>query len=320
MDSVMSGEAGESQIGAFLLGLASKGETVEEVAGCAESLTAHARPLNLPHETLDIVGTGGDKLNTVNISTMSVIVAAAAGAPVIKHGNRSASSMSGSADVLEALGVHLEATPEDVETIFTRTGLSFVFAQTFHPAMRHAAPARRQLGVSTIFNVLGPLINPANPVASAIGTPKENVGELIAGVLADRASRGLVFRGHDGADEMSVTAATSVWEVRDGAVTRTEITPEEVGLGRWTIKDLTGGDAQHNAQVVHAVLSGEPGAPRDAVLLNAAAGLVAYDQAADGAVVDRLRAKVEVAREAIDSGAAAKTLETWVATSQSFKK
>ncbi len=320
MDSIMTGSAEPSQMAALLMGLAAKGETVDEVAGFADSMRAHARPLQITAQALDIVGTGGDQLNTVNISTMSVIVAAACGVPVIKHGNRSASSMSGSADVLEALGVHLDATPEEVTEVFDQAGLAFVFAQTFHPSMKHAGPVRRQMGVPTIFNLLGPLTNPAAPVASAIGAPKERLAELIAGVLAQRGSRGLVFRGHDGLDELSVTDSSSVWEVRNGEIIQSVITPEECGVKRWSIDDLFGGDAAHNAQVVRSVLAGDPGAARDAVLLNTAGGLVAYDESAEGSLAERLRTKVESAREAIDSGKAAETLAVWTKATQSLKR
>ncbi|MCB4207524.1 anthranilate phosphoribosyltransferase [Arthrobacter sp. UM1] len=316
MDSIMSGLAGEAQLGALLMGLAAKGETVEEVAGFSDAMRRHARPLGVSGESLDIVGTGGDQLNTVNISTMSMIAASAAGAPIVKHGNRSASSMSGSADVLEALGVSLEAPASDVEGIFREVGIAFVFAQVFHPSMRFAAAARKQMGVPTIFNVLGPLTNPAHPAASAIGTPKETTAELIAGVLARRGSRGLVFRGQDGLDELTVTAPSTVWEVRDGEVRRCEVEPAQLGLGTWTIADLTGGDARHNADVARRTLAGEEGAPKDAVLLNAAAGLVAFDAAADGSLESRLRDKIERVREVLENGQAIEKLEAWVECSQ----
>ncbi|GAA1348488.1 anthranilate phosphoribosyltransferase [Falsarthrobacter nasiphocae] len=312
MSEVMSGEAGEARLAALLMGLAIKGETVDEVAGFSDVMRERAEPLKLPAESLDIVGTGGDQLNTVNISTMSVIVASAAGAPVVKHGNRSATSMSGSADVLEALGVRLAAPMERLESTFDQIGLAFVFAQAFHPSMRHAAPARRAIGVPTVFNLLGPLTNPAAPAASAIGAPRQESADLIAGVLARRGSRGLVFRGHDGLDELTVTDASTVLEVRNGEITRQTVTPEEVGLRRWTVADLTGGDAHHNASVVRSVLEGRPGAARDAVLLNAAAGLVAFSSAADGSVVERLTAGIAQAAQAIDSGAAAQRLDRWV--------
>lgn len=315
MDAIMDGQAGAAQFGALLLGLATKGETVDEVAGFSDSMQEHGRTLSVPSESLDIVGTGGDQLNTVNISTMSVITAAAAGVPIVKHGNRSASSMSGSADVLEALGVNLEAEVEDVEKAFRDTGIAFVFAQVFHPSMRHAAPVRKELAVPTIFNLLGPLTNPARPVASAIGAPKAEIAEIIAGVLARRGSRGLVFQGHEGLDELSVTTGSTVWEIRDGRVTVSEITPEEVGLQRWTIDELTGGDARHNAGVVHETFAGTPGAVRDAVLLNTAGGLVAFDPSDEGPLTERLARGVERARTAIDSGAAAAKLEQWISSS-----
>ena len=278
-------------------------------------MVANARPLQIPGEKLDIVGTGGDRQNTVNISTMASLVCAGAGARIVKHGNRAASSSSGSADVLEALGVHLEMPTERLESVLDAAGITFCFAQVFHPSMRFAAVPRRELGVATVFNFLGPLINPANPTASAIGCADASMAPLMAGVLAVRGSRALVFRGDDGLDEMTTTAANRVWEVREGKITESVLDAQDLGIARATLEDLRGGLAPENAAVVRHILDGERGPVRDAVVLNAAAALVAYDEAAEGPLLDRLAAAKVRAEEAIDSGRAAAALERWVAAS-----
>ncbi|WP_115789168.1 anthranilate phosphoribosyltransferase [Arthrobacter silvisoli] len=316
MNTIMSGEATPAQIAGFLVALRSKGETVEEVTGLVEAMLANANPVSIPGEKLDIVGTGGDQLNTVNISTMAALVAAGAGARVVKHGNRAASSSSGSADVLEALGVRLDLPIDRVARNAEEAGITFCFAQVFHPSFRHTAVARKELGIPTAFNFLGPMTNPAHVQASAVGVANASMAPLVAGVLARRGSRGLVFRGEDGLDELTTTGPSTVWEIRDRGVREQRFSPLELGIPASTIDELKGGDAKANAAVVREVLHGKPGAVRDAVLLNAAAGLVAFAETAEGSLLERMDAAYKRASESIDSGAAAKVLETWIGLSQ----
>lgn len=312
MNTIMAGDATDVQIAAFLVALRAKGETVAEVLGLAEAMLDNARPLAIAGESLDIVGTGGDRLNTVNISTMAALVCAGAGTRVVKHGNRAASSAAGSADVLESLGVRLDLPVELVASAASEVGITFCFANLFHPSMRYAAVARSQMGVPTAFNFLGPLTNPARVSASAIGVADARMAPLMAGVLASRGARALVFRGSDGLDELTTTGPSTVWEIRGGAVTETQFDPLDVGIPRATIADLRGENAAYNAEVVRRILAGEHGPIRDAVVLNAAAGLVAADPQAEGPLVERMAAAVETARTAIDSGAAAAVLKAWV--------
>ncbi|MGW9412544.1 anthranilate phosphoribosyltransferase [Arthrobacter cupressi] len=316
MNTIMSGEATPAQIAGFLVALRSKGETVEEVTGLVEAMLANANPVSIPGEKLDIVGTGGDQLNTVNISTMAALVAAGAGARVVKHGNRAASSSSGSADVLEALGVRLDLPIDRVARNAEEAGITFCFAQVFHPSFRHTAVPRKELGIPTAFNFLGPMTNPAHVQASAVGVANAAMAPLVAGVLARRGSRGLVFRGEDGLDELTTTGPSTVWEIRDGEVREQRFSPLELGIAASTIDELKGGDAKANAAVVRSVLDGTPGAVRDAVLLNAAAGLVAFAESADGSLLERMDAAYKRAAESIDTGAAAKVLETWIGLSR----
>lgn len=312
MDTIMSGEATPAQIAGFLVALSSKGETVEELSGLVAAMLAHARPVTISGEKLDIVGTGGDQLNTVNISTMAALVAAGAGAKVVKHGNRASSSSSGSADVLEALGVRLDLTIEEVARNAEEAGITFCFAQVFHPSFRHTAVPRRELAIPTAFNFLGPLTNPANVQASAVGVANARMAPLVAGVLAQRGSRGLVFRGNDGLDELTTTGPSTVWEIRDGRVTELTFSPQDLGIRLATVEQLRGGDAEVNAAVVRDVLAGKEGPARDAVLVNAAAGLVAFDQSAEDPFLERMRTAFARAAESIDSGAAAEVLGKWV--------
>ncbi|MFP5366110.1 MAG: anthranilate phosphoribosyltransferase [Actinomycetes bacterium] len=312
MDTIMSGDATSAQIAGFLVALSAKGETVEELSGLVAAMLAHAKPVAISGEKLDIVGTGGDQLNTVNISTMAALVAAGAGAKVVKHGNRAASSSSGSADVLEALGVRLDLTIEEVARNAEEAGITFCFAQVFHPSFRHTAVPRRELSIPTAFNFLGPLTNPANVQASAVGVANARMAPLVAGVLAQRGSRGLVFRGNDGLDELTTTGPSTVWEIRDGRVTELTFSPQDLGIELATVEQLRGGNAEVNAAVVRDVLAGKEGPARDAVLVNAAAGLVAFDKTAEGPFVERMRRAFARAAESVDSGAAAAVLEKWV--------
>ncbi len=317
MDTIMGGNATDAQIAGFLVGLKAKGETVEELTGLVDVMIARATPITIPGEKLDIVGTGGDQQNTVNISSTAALVLAGAGARVVKHGNRAASSSAGSADVLEALGVRLDLSVERVGASAEECGITFCFAQVFHPSFRHTAVPRRELSIPTAFNILGPLTNPAHVQASAVGAADSRMAPLIAGVLADRGSRGLVFRGDDGLDELTVTTTSRLWEVRGGRVEESVLDPADLGIPRATLDDLRGGDAQHNAGAVRRVLAGEKGPIRDAVVLNAAAGLVAFDLTADGPLLGRLALAKERAEHAIDSGAAARALQAWVDFSRS---
>ncbi|MGX9900819.1 anthranilate phosphoribosyltransferase [Arthrobacter sp. SA17] len=316
MGNIMSGEATPAQIAGFLVALRAKGETVDELTGLVKAMLAHANPISISGEKLDIVGTGGDQLNTINISTMAALVAAGAGARVVKHGNRAASSSSGSADVLEALGVRLDLAIDRVARNAEEAGITFCFAQVFHPSFRHTAVPRRELAIPTAFNFLGPMTNPAKVQASAVGVAHERMAPLVAGVLARRGSRGLVFRGDDGLDELSTTGPSTVWEIRNGQVEQETFDPRELGIRPATMEELRGGDAQANAAVVRQVLSGSKGPARDAVLLNAAAGLVAFDVTAEGPLLQRMAAALVKAENAVDSGAAAAVLDRWVALSQ----
>ncbi|WGL53796.1 anthranilate phosphoribosyltransferase [Nocardioides sp. BP30] len=314
MGEILEGEATASQIAGFAIALRAKGETSQELVGLVSAMYERATPISIPGRLLDIVGTGGDRSMSVNISTMSAIVAAGAGAKVVKHGNRSASSTSGSADVLEALGIRLDLPVQRVAALAEEAGITFLFSAVFHPAMRHAAVTRRELGVGTTFNFLGPLSNPAHAGASAIGCADLRMAPVMAGVFAARGTDAWVFRGDDGLDELTTTTTSSLWAVRGGETTRHEIDPARLGIGRATAEDLRGGDATHNADVVRRLLGGERGPVRDAVLLNAGAALAVYDDAA-GSIEDRLAAGVERAAEAVDSGAAAAALDRWIAGS-----
>ncbi|MEV8093524.1 anthranilate phosphoribosyltransferase [Kitasatospora sp. NPDC085879] len=315
MDQIMSGEASPVQVAGFMVALRAKGETVEEIAGLVDAMYAHAEPLHIPGPAVDIVGTGGDRAKTVNISTMSAIVAAAAGAKVVKHGNRASSSASGSSDVLEKLGVSLDLGARRVAEVAEEVGLTFCFAAKFHPAMRHAATARAGLGVPTAFNILGPLTNPAKVTSHAVGCFDTRLAGLIAGVFARRGASALVFRGDDGLDELTVCTTSHVWIVKNGAVTETSFDPRDVGIELAGIEALRGADAEHNAGVARRVFAGERGPVRDAVLLNTAAALAAIDLT-DAPLTEQLAAGIERAAAAIDSGTAEATLKRWAEATQ----
>src|SRR5215207_396240 len=274
MEQVMTGSATEAQLAAFLVALRMKGETVDEIVGFRDAVLEHAVPLPVDPMALDIVGTGGDRFGTVNVSTMASVVAAASGVPVIKHGNRAASSASGSSDVLAALGLDLSLPAERVGEVLGEAGITFAFAGAFHPGFKNAATVRSELGVPTVFNFLGPLCNPARPEASAVGVAQLDRVPLIVGVFQTRGATALVFRGDDGLDELTTTGHSHIWEVSLGAVKEHDLDPRDLGIARATIERLAGGDAQHNAAIVHEVLGGERGPVRDIVVLNAAAGLV----------------------------------------------
>ena len=314
MAEILAGNATPVQIAGFAVALRAKGETIEEVVGLADAMLAAANPISVPGRLLDVVGTGADRSNSVNISTMSAIVAAGAGVTVVKHGNRSASSQTGSADVLEALGIRLDLPPARVAEVATEAGITFCFSAAFHPAMRHAAAARRELGIGTTFNFLGPLTNPSRPAAQAIGCADARVAPVMAGVFARRGVDAWVFRGDDGLDELTTTTTSSVWTVHDGEVEHSTLDPAELGLAPATADDLRGGEVAHNAEVVRRLVAGEQGPVRDAVLLNAGAALAVH-AAEPGDVPTRLAAGIERARESVDSGAASALLDRWVAAS-----
>lgn len=315
---IMAGEATEGQIGAFMMALRSKGETVAELAGLVDVMLENAVLLNTGSDAVDIVGTGGDLFGTVNISSMASVVTAAAGIPVLKHGSRSASGKTGSSEMLEVLGIRLDLAPAQVAEVFKEAGITFFFAPVFHPAMRYVAPVRKQLGVPTTFNFLGPLANPAQPIATALGVSNPEIAPLMAQELAQRGRTALVFRSLDGLDEVSVTAPTQIWQVSGGSVTETVI--ERFVDPGITIEQLLGGDAKHNAEVAAAMfagdVSGNLSAIKQVVLLNSAAGMAAYQLAKDSSLAnlpieDRLREAFELAKAALESGAAQQKLVQW---------
>jgi anthranilate phosphoribosyltransferase len=328
MSEIVSGEATAVQIAAFAVALRAKGETPGEIGGLVQGLLDAAVPVDLgatlgaelARDAVDVVGTGGDRAQTVNISTMAAMVVAAAGVRVVKHGNRAASSLCGTADLLEYLGVPLDLTPEQVATCVARVGIGFCFAPRFHSGLRHASVARKEMGVPTFFNFLGPLANPARPRAGAVGCADARMAGIMAEVFARRGDSVLVLHGEDGLDEFTITAPTRIWAVSDGAVSALTIDALDLGLPRGKPEDLRGGDASVNADVARRVLAGESGPVRDAVLANAAAAIVAYDNAAGAEdLAGALIAAIDRAATAIDSGAGTRTLETWVSTAQSLR-
>ncbi|MCC4249881.1 MULTISPECIES: anthranilate phosphoribosyltransferase [Microbacterium] len=321
MRCIMSGEATPSQLAGFLVALRAKGETVEEIVGFRDAILEAAVPLPVRAEVLDIVGTGGDRYGTVNVSTMAAVVAAASGVPVVKHGNRAASSASGSSDVLSSLGIALTLDPQAVADTLERTGITFAFAAAFHPGFRHAAATRSELGVPTVFNFLGPLCNPARAEANAVGVAHLDRVPLITGVFRTRGATALVFRGDDGLDELTTTGHSRLWEISRGDVHEHDLDPRDLGIPLADIDDLLGGTPAHNAEVVRRTLAGETGAVRDIVLLNAAAGLVSYRLFQDAAevqrpILERLAEAMSDAASAVDDGRALAKLDDWVATTR----
>jgi anthranilate phosphoribosyltransferase len=306
------------QVAAFAVALRAKGESPEEVAGLAATMLERATPVVLPRPTVDIVGTGGDGAHTVNISTMAAVVTAATGVPVAKHGNRAASSSSGAADVLEALGVAIDLPADAVARCVADAGIGFFFAPVFHPGMRHTAVPRREMGIGTVFNFLGPLTNPARPVAAAIGCADARMAPVLAGVLAGRGGRALVFRGDDGLDELTTTTTSTVWVVRDGSVEPDRVDPAALDIEDPGPGALRGGDAQTNAEVFRRLLAGDRGPVRDAVLLNAAAALAAFDERSNR-LHDALAAGIARAGAAIDDGRAEALLARWVEVSRAAR-
>ena len=316
MNEILTGNAEIEVIKEFLLALKAKGETSSEVGALVDQMYEHCAPITINERAVDTVGTGGDGAHTINISTTAAIVAAAAGVKVVKHGNRAASSKSGSADLLEALGININLDGTDVEKTFSELGIGFCFAPVFHPAMRFAAPARKELATPTVFNILGPLANPAKPHAAAIGVASESMHLVMAQVLSNRGVDGFVFRGDDGLDEITLDTTTSVLTIGAGEITRGLIDPLDFGIERAPIAALVGGDSVENARITTAIFAGEKGAPRDAVVLNAAAAIAAYEGRFDLNLHERMALGVSRAIEAIDSGASTRLVSKWAELSQ----
>ena len=316
MNEILTGNAEIEVIKEFLLALKAKGETSSEVGALVDQMYEHCAPITINERAVDTVGTGGDGAHTINISTTAAIVAAAAGVKVIKHGNRAASSRSGSADLLEALGININLDGTDVEKTFSELGIGFCFAPVFHPAMRFAAPARKELATPTVFNILGPMANPAKPQAAAIGVASESMHFVMAQVLSNRGVDGFVFRGDDGLDEITLATTTSVLTIGAGEITRGLIDPLDFGIERAPIAALVGGDSVENARITTAIFAGEKGAPRDAVVLNAAAAIAAYEARFDLKLQERMALGVSRAIDAIDSGASTRLVSKWAELSQ----
>jgi len=307
MQQIMQGEAKPAQIGAFLAAMRMKGETIDEITACAEIMREKSVKMVSAVDVLDIVGTGGDELFTFNISTVSAFVVAAAGVPVAKHGGRSVSSKCGSADVLEALGVNIDLSAEQSGQVLEKSGMCFMHAQVYHTAMKHVAPIRRDLGVRTIFNILGPLANPAGATYQLLGVYDESLVEPLARVLLNLGvKRAMVVHGHDGLDEISLTGPSTVCEVADGRLNSYFISPEQFGLSRCSPKDLRGGTPEENAVIAHKILNGEAGAKRDIVVLNAACCIYMFKNDVT------MRECVRIAQRTIDSGAALEKLQKFI--------
>ena len=318
MREILEGRAEESNLSEFLIALKNKGETSEEVGAFVEEMFNHSAPINLTQRAVDTVGTGGDGAHTINISTTAAIIAAAAGARVVKHGNRSSSSKSGAADLLEALGVNISLDGSGVEKTVSELGIGFCFAQKFHPAMKNAAAVRKELGVPTVFNILGPLANPAKPKAAAIGVANDRMHLVMAQVLGDRGVDGFVFRGDDGLDEITLATTTSVLSIGNGTISSDRVEPSDFGLDSAPISALVGGDAAENARITQAIFAGEHGAPRDAVLLNAAAAIAAFEGDLDSDIHQRLQIALKRASDAVDTGKATLLLNQWATLTQNL--
>ncbi len=307
MRQIMQGDATPAQLGSFLTALRLKAESTEEIAGMATVMREFSRKVRVEGTVVDSVGTGGDGSNSFNISTAAALVAAGAGVRIAKHGNRAASGSCGAADVLETLGVRIELPPEGVERCINEGGIGFMFAQAFHPSMRHAGPVRREIGIRTVFNILGPLTNPAAAQRQLIGVAFPQLGEKMAEVMRLLGSeRTLVVHGAGGLDEIALNGETSVWELRDGQVKSWTFRPDDTGLGRWSVDDLRGGDREANADTMRRLLDGEGGPIRDAVLLNTAGVLLAAGAAAS------IPEGIQTAAQAIDSAAARQRLDALV--------
>ena len=322
MTQIMAGDASDAQVGAFMLALRSKRETVDELAGLVDIMLRNAVILDTGNDAVDIVGTGGDMVGTVNISSMASILTAATGVPVMKHGSRSASGKTGSSEMLEVLGIRLDLSPERVADVFREVGLTFFFAPVFHPAMRYVAPIRRELGVPTTFNFLGPLANPAQPIATSLGVANLAVAPLMAQEVANRGRSALVFRGNDGLDELTTTGTSDIWEVSGGVVKHSTLNPQALGFKKATLDELLGGDPQHNAHVAKSLFEGKlSGAIVDIVKLNAAAGLVAYEIAKNPdnlntPLLGRFESALTRVSDALADGRGEAKLSDWMSATQ----
>ena len=311
MSEVLEDRADKENLKNFLIALKNKGETPEEVGALVAQMYQFCAPISITERAVDTVGTGGDGAHTINISTTAAIIAAAAGSRVVKHGNRAASSKSGAGDLLEALGVAINLDGAKVAQTVRELGIGFCFAPIFHPAMRFAAPARKELATATVFNILGPLANPAKPKAAAIGVANDRMHLVMAQVLAERGVEGFVFRGDDGLDEITLATTTSVLTIGNGEISSDRIDAKDFSLANAPISALVGGDAQENARITKAIFAGERGAPRDAVLLNAAAAIAAFDGEFELSIHERLSKSLKKAEESIDSGKANLLLDEW---------
>jgi anthranilate phosphoribosyltransferase len=312
MREVLEDRADKELLKSFLIALKNKGETPEEVGALVSQMYQFCAPITINERAVDTVGTGGDGAHTINISTTAAIIAAAAGSRVVKHGNRAASSKSGAGDLLEALGVAINLDGAKVAQTVSELGIGFCFAPIFHPAMRFAAPARKELATATVFNILGPLANPAKPKAAAIGVANDRMHLVMAQVLAERGVEGFVFRGDDGLDEITLATTTSVLTIGNGEISSDRIDAKDFSLANAPISALVGGDAQENARITRAIFSGERGAPRDAVLLNAAAAIAAFDGEFELSIHERLSKSLKKATESIDAGKANSLLSEWI--------
>jgi anthranilate phosphoribosyltransferase len=311
MSQILEGKASNDEIKQFLTGLKAKGESAAEVEALVAQMYSYSASINITERSVDTVGTGGDGANTINISTAAAIVTNAAGARVVKHGNRAASSKSGSADLLEALGIKIDLTGAEVEQTVYKIGIGFCFAPVFHSSMKYAAAARKELGVPTVFNVLGPLANPAKPKACAIGVARAELLPLMAQVLLDQGKEGFVFRGDDGLDEVSLSTTTQVIQISDGELNESVFNPADLGISSAPISELAGGDAAYNAQMTLKIFSGEKGAMRDAVTLNAAFAIAAFKADFNLPLQTQIANGFVLANKAIDSGAALSVVKKW---------
>ena len=311
MSQILEGKASNDEIKQFLTGLKSKGESAAEVEALVAQMYSYSSSINITERSVDTVGTGGDGANTINISTAAAIVTNAAGARVVKHGNRAASSKSGSADLLEALGIKIDLTGAEVEQTVYKIGIGFCFAPVFHSSMKYAAAARKELGVPTVFNILGPLANPAKPKACAIGVARAELLPLMAQVLLDQGKEGFVFRGDDGLDEVSLSTTTQVIQISDGELNESVFNPADLGISSAPISELAGGDATYNAQMTLKIFAGEKGAMRDAVTLNAAFAIAAFKADFNLPLQTQIANGFVLANKAIDSGAALSVVKKW---------
>ena len=321
MRQIMQGGVSEAQLAGFLVALRAKGETIDEIVGFRDAILEAAVPLPVSPNVLDIVGTGGDRVGTVNVSTTAAVIIGATGIPVVKHGNRAASSASGSSDVLGALGLELSLDPAAVASILDRTGITFAWAGAFHPGFKHAGAVRSQLGVPTVFNMLGPLCNPARAEANAVGVAQMERVPLITGVFRTRGATALVFRGDDGLDELTTTGHSRIWEVTRGDIHEHDLDPRDLDIPLADLSDLIGGSPAHNAEVLRRTLAGEQGPVGDIVLLNAAAGIVAFELSQDATqvqrpILERLREALARASAAVDDGRALAKLDEWIGVSR----